>query len=75
MAEKEEKPREKRLRRFRIGWYAIPGVVLVAFTAWLLINMASESGGALGSVLLGIVLMLGISELLFKALDRPTHVD
>ena len=73
--EKSEQPREKRIRRFRIGWYAIPGAFLLALTAWLLINMASQSGGALGSVLLGIVIMLAVSAALFMALDRPTHVD
>jgi hypothetical protein len=73
--EKTAQKKEKRVRRFRIGWYAIPAVLLIGMTAWLLLNMASQSGGALVSVLVGIVVMLAASALLFKALDRPTHID
>ena len=77
MAEKEnkEKPREKRVRRFKIGWLAVPAVALLALTVWLLVNMAQQSGNALIRVVLGIFVVLAVAALLFKAIERPTHVD
>jgi drug/metabolite transporter (DMT)-like permease len=73
--EKKEKPREKRIKRFKIGWYTIPALALLALTAWLLINMAQQSGNALIRVLVGIVVVLAAAALLFKAIERPTNVD
>ena len=70
----QETQKEKRVRRFRIGWYAVPGLALLALTAWLLINMAQASGGALASVLLGIVVVLGAAAGLFRAIDRASGV-
>jgi predicted nucleic acid-binding Zn ribbon protein len=73
--EAEEKPRERRVRRWRIGWYTIPALFLVALTVWLLANMAKQSGNALIRVLVGIVVVLAIGALVYKAIERPTKVD
>jgi FtsH-binding integral membrane protein len=75
MAEDREQAQRKRRFRFKIGWYTLPALILIAFTAWLLINMAQQSGSALVRVLLGIFVVLAAAALLFKALERPTHLD
>jgi hypothetical protein len=73
--EQEERRRSEQRLRLEIGWYTLPALFLVAVTAWLLINMAGQSGSALVRVLLGIVIVLAAAALLFKAVDRPTNLD
>jgi hypothetical protein len=73
--EQQKAGRRKRRFRIKLGWYGLLALVLLAFTAWLLINMAEQSGSALLRVLLGIVIVVGAGALLFKAVDRPTNVD
>jgi hypothetical protein len=66
---------EKRRSRWKIGWYSVPAVLLLALTAWLLVNMAQGGGSALIRVLLGIAVVLVGAALVFKAIDRPMNVD
>ncbi|MCW3066019.1 MAG: hypothetical protein JWN32_3191 [Solirubrobacterales bacterium] len=73
--EQEQRRRSERLLRLKIGWYTLPAVFLLALTAWLLVNMAGQSGSALVRVLLGIVIVLAAAVLVFKAVDRPTNLD
>jgi hypothetical protein len=75
MPEEQESRRSKRQFRFKVGWYALPALALLGFTIWLLANMSQESGGALGHVVLGIVILVIVAGVLFKALEGPTSVD
>ena len=58
----------------RIGaeaiWYALPLLALVAFFAWVLFQMGSQSSGAtLVRMLVGILVVLGGGGLLFWLLS------
>jgi hypothetical protein len=75
MAGEKQSPRSKRLFRFKVGWYTLPALALLGFTIWLLANMSQQSGGALGSVILGIAIVVIVAGVLFKALEGPTSVD
>jgi hypothetical protein len=75
MAEEQQSQRSKRQFRFKVGWYTVPALALLAFTIWLLANMSQQSGGALGSVILGIAVVVIVAGVLFKALEGPTSVD
>jgi thiol:disulfide interchange protein len=73
MAEDRDQARRQRRFRFKVGWYTLPALLLVGFTAWLLINMAQQSGSALMRVLVGILVVLGAAALLFEAIERANQ--
>jgi hypothetical protein len=77
MPQREAQPSAEQKRRFRwkLGWYAVPAVLLLVFTAWLLMNMAQAGGSALIRVLLGIVVVLVGAAVMFKAIERLTNLD
>jgi thiol:disulfide interchange protein len=57
-------------------WYAIPGLLLVLFFAWVLWEMGSQaSGSTLVRMLIGIAVVLGGGALVFLALTRFSNDD
>ncbi len=70
MADQSEKQSGPRLSGEMV-WYAIPVGALVLFFGWVLWEMGSQSaGGTLVRLLLGIVIVLVGSGVIFVALNR-----
>jgi hypothetical protein len=75
MAEPPKDPTPPRISADAI-WYAIPGLILVLFFAWVLWEMGNQAAGStLVRMLLGILIVLGGGGIVFAVLAHTGGGD